>query len=50
MPGPIKSASDVPLALEVYRKTLSEAEDNSITISSIGMTMNLRDLINSKSD
>jgi hypothetical protein len=40
----------VPLAVDTYRKALAGAEDNSVVISAIGMTTNLRDLLQSKGD
>lgn len=45
MPGSIKDYDDVPMAVEVLRKTLAAQEDNSVVISSIGMTTNMRDLV-----
>lgn len=45
MPGPIKDYDAVPSALEVLRKTLAAQPDNSVVISSVGMTTNMRDLI-----
>jgi len=47
MEGPVKSYDDVPSAVEVLRKTLVAQEDNSVVISSIGMTTNMRDLVKS---
>lgn len=41
---------DVPDAIDVYRKTLTQADDHSVTICSIGFLTNLRDLLLSKSD
>ena len=38
--SPIRDSSQVMEATEVYRKVLSEAEDNSIVISSIGKMFN----------
>jgi inosine-uridine nucleoside N-ribohydrolase len=49
-PGPVKDYNDVPSAVEMYRKTLAAAEDNSVVISSIGMTTNMRDLLQSGAD
>ena len=50
MSGSIKSYDEVPTAVEVLRKTLAKQEDNSVIISSIGMTTNMRDLVKSPSD
>jgi hypothetical protein len=49
-PGPIKTYDDVPSAVDTYRKALAAADDNSVNIASIGMTTNLRDLLQSKAD
>ena len=38
-------ASDAPSALDVYRKTLSEQPDGSVTIVSVGFLNNLNDLL-----
>jgi hypothetical protein len=46
----VKDYDDVPSAVEVLRKTLAAQDDNSVVISSIGMTTNMRDLIQSKGD
>ena len=47
-PSPVKDSGDVPDAVSVYRKVLSEAEDRSIVISSIGFVTNIaEDLLNS---
>jgi hypothetical protein len=35
----------VPTAVEVLRKTLAGEDDNSVVISAVGMTTNMRDLI-----
>ena len=48
MPGSTKDYDDVPSAVELLRKTLAAQEDNSVVISSIGMTTNMRDLVQSK--
>jgi hypothetical protein len=45
MPGSTKDYDDVPSAVELLRKTLAAQEDNSVVISSIGMTTNMRDLV-----
>lgn len=41
---------DVPGALDMYRKLLAEAEDNSITIVTVGPLKNIENLIRSGSD
>lgn len=50
MGGSTKDFDDVPTALNVLRKTLASQPDHSVVISSIGMTINMRDLILSESD
>lgn len=49
-PSPVKNSSQVPEAVEVYRKVLSEAEDKSVVISSIGFVTNLANLLQSGPD
>merc|ERR1711976_191747 len=46
--SPIRDSSQVMEATEVYRKVLSEAEDNSIVISSIGFVTNIANLLQSQ--
>merc|ERR1711971_66652 len=48
--SPIKDNSQVMEATEVYRKVLSEAEDHSIVISSIGFVQNIAHLLQSEPD
>ena len=48
--SPIRDSSQVMEATEVYRKVLSEAEDNSIVISSIGFVTNIANLLQSQPD
>ena len=45
MPGPVKNFDGVWDSTYAYRKTLAAQPDNSVVISSIGMTTNLRDLV-----
>ena len=49
-PSPVKDSGDVPDAVSVYRKVLSEAEDRSIVISSIGFVTNIAALLRSGPD
>eukprot|EP00039_Didymoeca_costata_P011342 m.158490 g.158490 ORF g.158490 m.158490 type:complete len:331 (-) comp15138_c0_seq3:56-1048(-) len=49
-PSPVKNYSQVPDAVEVYRKALAEADDASVVISSIGFTTNLEALLQSGPD
>ena len=49
-PSPVKSSTEVPDAVEVYRRTLAAAADSSVVISSIGLLTNLADLLNSTAD
>jgi len=49
-PSPIKNASEVPTGVEVYRQVLAAQPDHSVTISSIGFTTNLEDLLKSPPD
>ncbi|QDV41232.1 Inosine-uridine preferring nucleoside hydrolase [Stieleria neptunia] len=42
--------SELPDALDVYRKTLATAQDNSVVICSVGALSNLEDLLNSSGD
>lgn len=48
--SPIRDYSQVPEALEVYRRVLSEASDHSVVISSIGFLINLDALLRSSPD
>ena len=48
--SPVKNSSDVPTAVDNYRKVLASQEDGSVRIASIGITTNMRDLLNSKPD
>jgi len=47
---PIRDTSQVPDATKVYRQTLAEAEDGSVTIVSVGFVTNLLSLLQSKGD
>lgn len=49
-PSPIKNKSQVPSAVEVYRKVLAAQPDRSVSISSIGLLTNLRALLDSAPD
>ena len=49
-PGPVKDYDSVPTAVETYRRALVGAEDRSVTIASIGITTNIRDLLQSNGD
>jgi inosine-uridine nucleoside N-ribohydrolase len=46
----IKSTDDVPDAVKLYRKILSQQPDQSVTIASIGFLTNLSNLLDSKPD
>jgi hypothetical protein len=46
----IKDRDDVPEAQETYVKVLNEAEDNSVTIASIGFPMNIRNMLKNHKD
>jgi len=47
MPGSVENYDEVLSAVDLLRKTLVTQEDNSVVISSIGMTTNMRDLVKS---
>ncbi|WP_075559474.1 nucleoside hydrolase [Parabacteroides timonensis] len=49
-PHQMKRSSDAPDAVQIYRKILSEAADNSITICTIGFFTNLKNLLLSSGD
>jgi inosine-uridine nucleoside N-ribohydrolase len=49
-PHSIKQNSEVPDAIEVYRKVLSSAQDQSVTIVTVGFLTNLSGLLESKPD
>jgi pyrimidine-specific ribonucleoside hydrolase len=49
-PHSIKSTSEVADAVDIYRKTLSNQPDNSVTIVTVGFLTNLNNLLNSKPD
>ena len=48
--SPVKNASQVPSAVDVYRRVLAAQPDGSVTISSIGLHTNLRALLQSAPD
>lgn len=43
----VKTNADYPSAVEIYRKTLAEAADTSVTIVTVGFVSNLSDLLHS---
>ena len=45
-----RTNSDLPLAVDLYRKTLSEQEDGSVTVITVGPLKNIEDLLKSKPD
>jgi purine nucleosidase len=45
-----KDSTQTPTAVEVYRVALARAADRSVAIAAIGITTNMRDLIQSKPD
>lgn len=49
-PHTIKSTSDVPDAVSVYRKILSNEPDNTVTIVTVGFLSNLNNLLKSQPD
>ncbi len=49
-PHDTKPDSEMPDALEVYRKTLATQTDGSVVICSVGALSNLEDLVRSKAD
>ena len=49
-PSPIKNSSQVPTAVEAYRRALASSPDHSVHIASIGITTNMRDLVLSEGD
>ena len=49
-PSPLKSSSQVPSAVDVYRRVLAAQPDNSVVVASVGMLTNLRDLFVSGPD
>ena len=49
-PHSVQSNAEVPGAVELYRKLLSEQPDTSVTIVSVGFFTNLSNLLNSKAD
>lgn len=48
--SPIKTASQVPNSVDVYRQVLAAQPDHSVAISSIGLMTNLRALLQSQGD
>lgn len=48
--SPIRNSSQVPAALDVYRRVLAGAADHSVVISSIGFLSNLAALVTSSPD
>lgn len=49
-PHRIKSTSEVPNAVEVYRKILSDHSDHSLTVVTVGFLTNLANLLRSEPD
>ena len=49
-PCTLKSNRDAPSAVDVYRKILTDSEDRSVTVVTVGYLTNLRDLMRSNSD
>jgi inosine-uridine nucleoside N-ribohydrolase len=49
-PHTVKSTSEVPDAVEVYRKALSNQPDKSVTIITVGFLTNLNNLLKSQPD
>ena len=49
-PAPVKSSSDVPEAVEVYRRVLATAADGSVVVAAIGFATNLDALLRSPAD
>jgi inosine-uridine nucleoside N-ribohydrolase len=49
-PHKVKSTSDVPDAVSIYRKILSQQPDKSVTIVTVGFLTNLSNLLLSQSD
>lgn len=49
-PRALNDSSSTPTPLELYRRILSSAEDNSVTLISLGFLTNLAALMNSPSD
>lgn len=49
-PHGIKNNSDVPDAVELYRKILAKQQDNSVTIITVGFLTNISNLLQSKPD
>ena len=48
--APVHNATQVPDAIEVYRRVLASQPDHSVTISSIGLSSNLKGLLTSEAD
>ena len=49
-PHSIKSTSEVPDAVQIYRKILNSQPDNSVTIVTVGFLTNLNNLLKSQPD
>lgn len=49
-PAGVKNSSQVPDAVSAYRQVLAAQSDHSVHIASIGITTNMRDLVESKPD
>ena len=49
-PHSIRSTTEVPDAVDVYRKVLNEQPDKSVTIVTVGFLTNLNNLLNSQPD
>eukprot|EP01047_Picozoa_sp_COSAG01_P065208 COSAG01_NODE_8768_length_2665_cov_25.306703_2_plen_296_part_00 len=49
-PSPVKDYSTVPTAVQAYRQVLAAQPDHSVHIAAIGITTNMRDLVQSQPD
>ena len=47
-PSPVKDYSTVPTAVQAYRQVLAAQPDHSVHIAAIGITTNMRDLVQSQ--
>jgi hypothetical protein len=48
--GPVRTSAQLPTAVQVYRKALAAQPNRSVHIASIGITTNMRDLVQSPGD